>query len=221
MVQGSDLSTLYSERFGLRERERKLAVWRVLCRHFFQRYVRPSDTVLDLGAGNCEFINSIECGEKIAVDGNPEVRRWAADDVRVVLATSTHLGEIGDESVDVVFCSNFFEHLPDKAALHETLGECRRVLRRGGRLLVLQPNIRAVGGRYWDFIDHHVPLTDRSLVEALAMAGLAVREVRARFLPYTTKSALPQHPLLVRLYLVLTPIHRLLGGQAWVVGEKA
>ena len=220
MVRSDELSTLYSERFGARERKRKLAVWRVLCRHFFQRYVQPRDTVLDLGAGNCEFINTIQCGAKIAVDGNPEVRQWAADGVRVVVATSTHLGEIDGESVDVVFCSNFFEHLPSKAALHETLEECRRVLRRGGHLLVLQPNIRAVGGRYWDFIDHHVPLTERSLVEALTLAGLAPREVRARFLPYTTKSALPQHPALVRLYLLLRPVHRLLGGQAWVVAEK-
>lgn len=219
-VRGDDLSALYSERFKARERERKLAVWRVLCRHFFQRYVRPEDTVLDLGAGHCEFINTIRCRERIAVDGNPEVRRWAGEGVRVVLATSVHLAEVGDASVDVVFCSNFLEHLPDKTALHETLAECRRVLRQGGRLLVLQPNIRAVGGRYWDFIDHHLPLTERSLVEALVMAGLAPREVRARFLPYTTKSALPQHPLLVRLYLLLRPVHRLLGGQSWLVAEK-
>jgi SAM-dependent methyltransferase len=220
MAETLDLSRLYGERFSERDQERKRAAWGVLCRHFLQRYVRPTDTVLDLGAGHCEFINLIRCRERIAVDLNPDVQRWADEGVRVLLTSSTDLGQVADESVDVVFAANFFEHLPDKESLLRTLLECRRVLRRGGRLLVIQPNIRAVGGRYWDFLDHHIPLTERTLTEAMAVVGLAAREVRARFLPYTTKSVLPLHPLLVRLYLVLRPVHRLLGGQAWVVGEK-
>lgn len=220
MNRESHLKRIYAERFDEEARRRKARVWRVLCRHFFQRYVRPEDTVLDLGAGYCEFINSIKCRERIAVDGNPDLARCAAPGVRVVLATSSHLVEVADSSVDVVFCSNFLEHLADKAEVLSLVAECYRVLRPGGRLLVLQPNIRAVGGRYWDFFDHHVPLTERSLTEAFALVGLEVREARARFLPYTTVSALPQHPFLVRLYLLFPPVHRLLGGQAWVVGVK-
>ena len=45
-------------------------------------------------------------------------------------------------------------------------------------------------------------------------------EVLPRFLPYTTKSRLPQHPLLVRLYLRVPLAQRLLGKQAWVVAVK-
>ena len=220
MVDFRHLSRLYAERFEPRHQEQHQVMWRVLCRHFFQRYVRATDTVLDLGAGLCGFVNWIECRERIAVDPNPAVRQFAAEGVRVVHASSTDLGAIADASVDVVFASNFFEHLADKDALLQTLLECRRVLRSGGRLLVLQPNIRVVGGRYWDFLDHSLPLTERTLVEALAVVDIRVREVRARFLPYTTKSAIPQHPLLIRLYLLLRPAHWLLGGQAWVVGEK-
>jgi hypothetical protein len=58
------------------------------------------------------------------------------------------------------------------------------------------------------------------VVEALGVTGFEIREVRARFLPYTTKSRLPKHPLLVRLYLAVPPAHRLLGGQAWIVGGR-
>ncbi len=220
MTTGHQLAEIYAERFNVLDQRRKARVWQVLCRHFFQRYVRPTDTVLDLGAGHCEFVNSIQCRERIAVDGNPDVHRFSAPGVRVVVATSAHLTEIADASVDVVFCSNFLEHLADKTEVLNLLADCCRVLRTGGRLLVLQPNIRAVEGRYWDFFDHHVPLTERSLAEALTLVGLQVREARARFLPYTTKSALPQHPLLVRLYLMLPLAHRVLGGQAWVVGVK-
>ncbi len=215
-----DLSDLYGRRFGADALPAKYRVWRVLSRHFFQRYVRPTDTVLDLGAGFCEFVNTIRCARKLAVDRNPDVARWAGPGVEVVVADSTAMEPVGDTTVDVVFASNFFEHLPSVAALLTTLREVRRVLRPGGLLLVLQPNIAAVGGRYWDFLDHHIPLTERTLVEALGATGFEVREVRARFLPYTTKSRLPQHPLLVWAYLHVRPAHRLLGGQAWVVGVK-
>ena len=94
------------------------------------------------------------------------------------------------------------------------------MLRPGGRLLILQPNIRYAGGKYWDYFDHHLPLTERSLVEALGLAELTPVEVRPRFLPFTTKSRLPQHPLLVWLYLKLPLAHRLLDQQSWIVAAK-
>jgi hypothetical protein len=53
------LSKLYSVRFAAHEKERKDRVRRVLCRHFLQRYIEPECTVLDIGAGYCEFINHI------------------------------------------------------------------------------------------------------------------------------------------------------------------
>jgi SAM-dependent methyltransferase len=215
-----DLTRIYEERFSETEQARKNEIWQVLCRHFFQRYVRPTDTVLDVGAGYCEFLNNIQCGARIAVDLNPVVPQYAVAGTRVLLTPSTDMSAIEPDSVDVVFASNFFEHLPDKDSFLQTLREIRRVLRPGGRLLILQPNIRVLGGQYWDFVDHHLPLTDRTLVEALGLIDMHVQEVRARFLPYTTKSAIPQHPLLVRLYLMFPPVHRIMGGQAWVVGVK-
>ncbi len=215
-----DLSRLYGERFDPAERARKERVWGVLCRHFFQHYVAPDDTVLDLGAGMCEFINHIRCGRRIAVDQNPEVARWAARGVEVVVGELSDLSAVPPDSVDVVFASNVFEHLPSKEALVTAVLEARRVLRSGGRLLVLQPNIRVVGGKYWDFLDHRIPISDRTLVEVFRLVDLAVQEVRPRFLPFTSKSRLPQQPLLVRLYLVLRPAHWLIGGQAWLVAQK-
>jgi SAM-dependent methyltransferase len=124
-------------------------------------------------------------------------------------------------SVDIVFCSNVFEHLPDKQTFLATLVEIRTVLRAGGRLLVLQPNIRLTGGAYWDFVDHHLPLTDRTLVEACESLGFEIVEVIPRFLPYTTRSRLPQAPWLVRLYLAVRPAWWLLGQQTWFVARKS
>jgi len=94
------------------------------------------------------------------------------------------------------------------------------VLRPKGKILILQPNIRFLNGEYWDFLDHHIPLTDRTLVEALLATGFQPSEVLPRFLPYTTKSSLPRHPALVRLYLRLPLAYHLFGKQAWVVAVK-
>ena len=213
------LSHLYRERFSEGDIEFKEKTWSVLCERVFQPYVRPSDTVLDLGAGRCEFINSIEAAEKIAVDLNPDLASFARD-ARVVQTPSTDLGPIDSDTVDVVFSSNFLEHLPDKASVLQTLAECRRVLRPGGTMIVLMPNIRYLAGKYWDYFDHHTPLTHLSLVEALTLSGFRAERVVPRFLPYTVKQrGVPRSTALLRLYLSLRVVWPIFGRQMLVVAR--
>ncbi len=219
-IDQSKLTDIYRQRFADEQQVQRESLWQTLCQYWFQRYVVADDVVLDLAAGRCEFINHIQCGTKIAVDLNEDVRRYANADVQVVLAWSHDMVGVHSGSVDVVFVSNFFEHLPDKKAFMDTLMEIRRVLKPGGRLLILQPNIRFLNGSYWDFVDHYLPLTDRTLVEAVGLIGLDVVEVRPRFLPYTTRSRMPQADWLVRLYLMLPLAHRFFGKQAFVVAQK-
>jgi SAM-dependent methyltransferase len=177
--------------------------------------------VMDVGAGLGEFLRHIRCGKRIAVDVSPMRGRTLPAGTVEVIAPSHRLAEhVPADSVDVAFCSNFFEHLPDKDTFLATMSAIRKVLKPGGRLLVLQPNIRVLGGQYWDFVDHHLPLTDRTLVEASLMLGFEVEEIVPRFLPYTTRSRLPQAPWLVRLYLLCRPAWWLFGGQAWLVARK-
>lgn len=215
------LQEMYQSRFDPAAQAAKDRIWHVLCSQFFSKYVDRGDTVVDIGAGYCEFINHIECKQKIAVDLNPDVRTRANSDVRVINESCTSISSLPDGSADCVFMSNFLEHLPDKALVLETLKESHRILRSGGRVIVLQPNIRFVGGEYWDFFDHHTPLTDRSLSEAVDLAGFRVTTCIDRFLPYTTKSRLPKSPAMVSLYLRVPLAWRLLGKQALVVGTKA
>jgi SAM-dependent methyltransferase len=214
------LDKLYRHRFDPSELPAKLAIWRVLCDHFFSRYVRSDDTVIDVGAGYCEFINNIRCRRRIAIDLNPDVRKFASKDVEVRNESCTNMASLPESTVDVVFMSNFLEHLPDKTTVYATLAETRRVLRPSGRLLILQPNIRFLAGEYWDFFDHHTPLTERSLCEALINLDMKPEVVIPRFLPYTTKSRLPKAPFLVRLYLLMPFVWPIVGKQAFVVAQK-
>jgi hypothetical protein len=82
------------------------------------------------------------------------------------------------------------------------------------------PNIKYVGGAYWDFYDHHLALTELSLKEAFEAAGLQPESVWERFLPYTMVNA-PAYPLtLLRLYLAMPFAWKALGKQFLVIARK-
>ncbi len=214
-----ELSDIYAARFGTRSHERSV-LWETLTTAYFQQFVGPDDTLLDLAAGYCEFINTIECAKKIAVDLNPTMGDMAGDDVVVHRCRSDDLPAELDGQVDVVWVSNFFEHLADSSELLATLAEIHRVLRPGGRVLVLQPNIRLTKAAYWDFVDHSLPITEKSLAEALRLSGFEIDLMKVRFLPYTTESRLPISPSLIRLYLRVPPAQWLLGKQTFAVAHR-
>jgi len=214
-LESDRLETLYTNRFGS-ESEQRQDIWKVLCADFFQDWVPRDATVLDLAAGHCEFINNIVAARRIAVDLNPDVQRRAAPGVQALVLRSDRLEGIEGASIDVVFVSNFFEHITRDVIL-STLIEARRVLKPTGRLLVLQPNVRFCGRDYWQFFDHITPVDDRALAEAFAATGFDVEKCIPRFLPYSTKSRLPSWPSLVRLYLKMPLAWRVLGAQAFMV----
>src|SRR5688500_15298850 len=47
-------------------------VWQVLTHEYFSRWIKPTDTVLDLGCGWGEFINQIRAEKKYGMDLNPD-----------------------------------------------------------------------------------------------------------------------------------------------------
>lgn len=216
----ADLDSLYRIRFDRGELERKAAIWRVLCRDFFQAFIKPGDTVLDLACGTGEFINNIRAARRIGVDLREDSRAGLARDVEFMNTSATELRGIESGTVDAVFASNFLEHLHDKDELLAVFRQAHRVLRAGGRFLIMGPNIRCVPGAYWDFLDHHIPLTERTVMEALELCDFEVIRSIARFLPYSTKSGLPQAPWMVAAYLRFPPAWRVLGKQFFVAGLR-
>lgn len=219
MNQAAELQSIYDHRFNAHIAYRQ-RVWRVLAHRFFARLIPPAAAVLDLGCGYGEFINHAVCGRKYAMDMNVRARQYLAAGVTFFEQDCSRPWPLPDESLDLVFSSNFFEHLPSKQALADTLLQAWRCLRPGGRLIAMGPNIRFVGGAYWDFWDHHLPLTELGLAEALRVRGFRIDRVIDRFLPYTMVNKRSTPAALVRLYLRVPLVWKLLGKQFLVIATR-
>ena len=210
---------IYDARFAEREVSAKDAVWREIVR-YLQRYVDADAPILDIACDRGHFIRWVRGTERWATDIR-DVSSVLPSDIRFVQSSGLDLAsKVPNGHFGTVFMSNYLEHLESGDAVIEQLRVAALLVRPGGRVIVLQPNIRLVGPRYWDFIDHRVALTEQSLLEAAELAGLRTRELFTRFLPYSTKGRLPAHPALVRAYLAFRPAWTVLGRQTLYVGGR-
>jgi ubiquinone/menaquinone biosynthesis C-methylase UbiE len=217
--QSTILQKTYQARFEANARYRD-AVWQILCRDFFSHYIPETSVLLDLGAGWGEFSRNIIADKKYAIDLNPECELRVAGYAQFFLQDCSTLWQLPDESLDVIFTSNFLEHLPSKAAIDATLGEAFRCLKTGGVILCLGPNIKYLPGTYWDYWDHYVPITDTSMAEALRLAGFTIQEIIPRFLPYTMSGGHNPPLFFIKLYLSLRMVWAWFGKQFFVVASK-
>lgn len=218
-ADATELQRLYGERFSGRT-EYRGRVWEILVASFFQQFVPPSSVVLDLGAGYCEFINNVKASRRIALDLNPDTRVRAGAGVEVILHDCSTAWPVEAGSLDVVFTSNFLEHLYTKDVVAATLRQAFLALRPGGQLLCVGPNIRYVKGAYWDYFDHHTALSERSIAEVMELAGFRVEKSVDRFLPYSMSEGRERPLALLKLYLKLTPVWPIFGKQFFVIGRK-
>ncbi len=176
--------------------------------------------MLDLGCGWGEFINQIAARKKYGMDLNPASPGKLAANVTSIQQDCSQPWPLPANDLDVVFTSNFFEHLPNKETLQRTLGEAWRCLKPHGRIICLGPNIKYLPGQYWDFWDHDLPLTELSLQEGLSLAGFVVERTIPRFLPYSMSQGFTPPLALLRLYLRLPFLWPLAGKQFLVIAQK-
>lgn len=193
-------------------------VWKAIARHLASN-VRKDAHVLELGAGYCYWINNVEAARRIAVDQWSELPAHAAPGVEALVADiSQGLPSLSDRSFDVVLASNLLEHFsPDAAAV--VVDTVARLLRPGGRLIVIQPNFRYAWRSYFDDYTHRSIFTDVSLPALLRAAGLDIFEVEPRFLPYSMQGTrFPVKAWLIKAYL-LSPF-KPAAGQMLVIAQR-
>jgi SAM-dependent methyltransferase len=153
--------------------ERRLALLRA--------EMKPGDRVLDLGCGAGRFLREMgehAIGVEIAEEAARRARENTGGDVRLLESDGSI--PVGHGVIDLVWCSETLEHIPD---VGHTLLEIRRVLEPGGRLLATVPYHPPVAivrfDRQFDPLGQHVRFfTRRSLAAALDAAGFAPVQIR-------------------------------------------
>lgn len=177
-------------------------VWKEIVR-YLNPFLERKETILDLGAGYCDFINNVSTKNKIAVDISPELSKYANKDVRQIQTLVTDLSKVETSSVDIVFASNLLEHLTDED-LEKTMNEVKRVLKKGGLFISMQPNYRLSYKTYFDDPTHKKVFSDSALESFLISFGFEIIKKMPRFLPFSLKSRpsiIPASSLLIRAYL--------------------
>ena len=99
----------------------------------FSPFVRPGDVVLEYGVGLGWNLAALKCRRKIGFD----VADFLEPSVRALgIEYAAETRSIADGTMDVVLCHHTLEHLLDPAS---ALGEMRRLLAPGGKLLLFVP----------------------------------------------------------------------------------
>ena len=219
MISEKHLTQIYEKRFSGHENYRN-CVWKILIDEYFSQWIRSSDHILDLGCGYGEFINHTKCDVRHAMDLNPKTKSLLDKKIIFHEQDCSKPWKIDQNSLDLVFTSNFFEHLPNKEYLDRTISEIKKALKPEGRLVAMGPNISVLKGKYWDFWDHHVALSDQSLCELLQIHDFTIEQSYSKFLPYNMVRVKERPLFLVSLYLGFPFLWKIFGKQFLTIAQK-
>ena len=139
----------------------------------------PGGKVLEVGCGNGNLLKNLQrLGWQVQ---GVEPDRNAAK-IAESRGLPVRCGELAEQdfpphSFDAIVMSHVIEHIADPIAF---LQACRRLIKPGGRLIMLTPNMNAIGhrwfGRDWLHLDppRHLNLfTQESLAAACTLAGFS------------------------------------------------
>lgn len=210
---------IYTYRFaGSDEGARQLA-WGEIAKFAFGQMGRPA-TILDPACGKCEFLHALpEAAERWGVD------RYQTAAAGMLAGITFRQGDIFDvdlprEHFSGVFISNLLEHLNSQEEIFALLERLHEVMCPGGVIAILGPNFKYAYREYFDCADHKVALSHLAVEELLYSAGFVITRSIDQFLPFSFRSRLPANRLLIKIYLQVPLLWKLLGKQFFVLAQK-
>ncbi|KKT25430.1 methyltransferase domain-containing protein [Candidatus Pacearchaeota archaeon] len=185
---------------------------------YLSRFIKRDSTILDLGSGYCDFINLVNAKKKFALDKYIDPNKFASNEVIKIKGDYKNMSKkIENNSLDVIFASNFFEHLSD-FDLENYVKIIKTKLKPLGLLILLQPNFKYAYKEYFDDYTHVKAWSDVSLPDFIKTKGFGILKVSPKFIPFSLKSRLPKNRFLIRMYL-RSPI-KPFGKQMLVIARK-
>ncbi|MBI5882742.1 MAG: class I SAM-dependent methyltransferase [Elusimicrobia bacterium] len=173
------------------------------------RGVVSSGRLLEVGCAAGYFLNAARTDFEVF---GVEPSRWAAAEASRRFGVKVHAGTLAeaafpDAHFDVAAMVDVIEHLADPAAV---LAECRRVLRPGGLLYLVTPDIgslsaKVLRGSWWGLRPAHLHYFSRKTLSAfLEKNGFETRLCRSYGRMFTLdywSSRLKNYPALVRAFV--------------------
>jgi SAM-dependent methyltransferase len=148
-------------------------------RFFYDAYFRGLTPILDIGPGRCWFTRQ-NPESIVALDNEKRlVEHFGAQGLKTELGSVYDI-PFGAESFSGVFCCFLFEHLDEPGRAIREIG---RVLRPGGRLVLVVPSPRTLMTTFYDDFTHIRPFTKASLRELAREGGFGRSTVQ--FLHWT------------------------------------
>ena len=212
-----DLAKVYKFRFQWLAQETKGATWAIITKWMERKLGNPK-RVLDPAAGLGEFIVASSASERWACDLLDQRNSWP-NGITIRFGDIDEV-DLPNEYFDLIFVSNFLEHLPTPDHVYRFLSKLRSALEPNGKLAIMGPNYRFSSTEYYDFADHLLPLSDRTIEEHLAAIDMKCERIIPRFLPLAFRSQRFSHPILVKLYLAVPFFWRIFGKQFFIIATK-
>lgn len=142
--------------------------------------------LLDVGCGGGRYLHRMQRrGWQVeGIDFDAQATRRVSERYGIKTYTGDlHAAGLPDASLDAITMSHSIEHVVDPAA---TLTECWRILRPGGSLIILTPNVESRAAqsfgefwRGWEPPRHLHLFSVQSMRQFLSAAGFRVQEVRS------------------------------------------
>lgn len=193
-----DTEKYYTTRFSKDDSRSK--VWRAI-NEYLQRFIPNNSTVLDLGCGYGDFIKGIHAAEKYALDLNPNmIEEFKGSEIRFISQSILDEFNIPNNSIDIVFASNLFEHFDDHE-LSIVMENINMKLKPNGLIILVQPNIFYAYREYWDDYTHKKAFSHVSLSDFLESCDYKTIKIQKKFIPFSLKSRLPKSYFLTKAYL--------------------
>ncbi|MDP9332296.1 MAG: class I SAM-dependent methyltransferase [Actinomycetota bacterium] len=143
---------------------------------FYLKFFASGEAAVDLGSGRGEMLELLAEGgiDAVGVDLDPSmVARAEVKGLRCTQADALEwLRDRDKKSLDVVFSTQFLEHIPT-GVLPDLLGTARECLRPGGRFIAetVNPYSPSALRAFWVDLTHVQPLYPETLLVLLQQAG--------------------------------------------------